>query len=154
MLHTHVNHHVGVFYHHIAPSLSSKVSLKCVFKLMNVAVTLTQKKNLLFWCTLIVSLKIKKNPVCSGVNLNCPRGAVASKKAFMFYLIVKGTKSISRIKIHGPFLFWLENSSIISWLCGSFLSISLSRGANKDKRPQRSPSYFFNTWSYLILWNI
>ena len=95
----------------------------------------------------------KKNPVCSGVNLNCPRGAVV-KKAFMFYLIVKGTKSISRIKIHGPFLFWLENSSIISWLCGSFLSISLSRGANKGKRPQRSPSYFFNTWSYLILWNI
>ena len=88
----------------------------------------------------------KKNPVCSGVNLNCPRGAVACKKAFMFYLIVKGTKSISRIKIHGPFLFWLENSSIISWLCGSFLSISLSRGANKGKRPQRSPSYFFNTF--------
>ena len=84
--------------------------------------------------------------MCSGVNLNCPRGAVASKKAFMFYLIVKGTKSISRIKIHGPFLFWLENSSIISWLCGSFLSISLSRGANKGKRPQRSPSYFFNTF--------
>ena len=46
----------------------------------------------------------KKNPVCSGVNLNCPRGAVV-KKAFMFYLIVKGTKSISKIKIHGPFLF-------------------------------------------------
>jgi hypothetical protein len=46
----------------------------------------------------------KKNPVCSGVNLNCPRGAVV-KKAFMFYLIVKGTKNISRIKIHGPFCF-------------------------------------------------
>ena len=37
---------MGVFYHHFAPSLSSKVSLECVFKLMNVAVTLTQKKKL------------------------------------------------------------------------------------------------------------
>ena len=153
MLHTYVNHHVGVFYHHFAPSLSSKVSLKCVFKLMNVAVTLTHKKTCCFGVLWSSLWRWKKNPVCSGVNLNCPRGAVV-KKAFMFYLIVKGTKSISRIKIHGPFLFWLENSSIISWLCGSFLSISLSRGANKGKRPQRSPSYFFNTWSYLILWNI
>ena len=55
------------FYRHFAPSLSSKVSLKCVFKLMNVAVTLTQKKNLLFWCTLIVSLKKKKKILCAVV---------------------------------------------------------------------------------------
>ena len=81
------------FYRHFAPSLSSKVSLKCVFKLMNVAVTLTQKKKLV---VLVYFDRLfeeeEKNPVCSGVNLNCPRGAVSSKKSFYVLSHCQGDK--------------------------------------------------------------
>ena len=120
--------------HHLAPKWVSNVFLNWWMSQLH----WHRKKNLLFWCTLIVSLKIKKNPVCSGVNLNCPRGAVWSKKAFMFYLIVKGTKSISKIKIHGPFLFWLENSSIIPWLCGSFYQYLWVGGQQRQEATKKS----------------
>ena len=105
MLHTYVNHHVGVFYHHFAPSLSSKVSLKCVFKLMNVAVTLTQKKNLLFWCTLIVSLKMKKKSCVQWCKLELsPWGC--SKKSFYVLSHCQGDKkALVELKFMAPFCF-------------------------------------------------
>ena len=46
----------------------------------------------------------EKNPVCSGVNLNCPRGAVV-KKLLCFISLSRGQKALVKLKFMDPFCF-------------------------------------------------